>query len=104
MGCVTDISWKLALMEQYPNRSVGSLDSMRRKTESSKRRDIAELAIASTKYECRRIYDAAMIDMKQARWKKASMNHIFDWDSKINTKCLSELASTLTKIRKNSYE
>ena len=55
-GVVTDLSWKLALMEQYPNRQPNHPNARKRKEESQKYRDIPELATQSCEHEARRYY------------------------------------------------
>lgn len=56
MGCVTDMQFKLALMEQYPNRKPNHPDSFARQKINSEKRDLIELAMESVKHEARRYY------------------------------------------------
>ncbi len=75
-GCVTDKSWKQAVMEQYPNRQPGSRDSEARKKLSGQYRDIPALASQSTQHEARRCQDVPLADLSQPRWRQASLNFI----------------------------
>lgn len=78
-GCVTDMEYKHALLEMYPNRKSGSRDSMNRAEFSSRQRDLPELAIESTKYEARRVYDIpkeCLPDLNAPRWVKARSAHL----------------------------
>ena len=56
-GCVTDISWKQAVMEKYPDRRPGSGDALRRSRLSAEKRDIPELATQACLHEARRVQD-----------------------------------------------
>lgn len=56
MGCVTDMEWKRAVMEVYPDRKPNSKDSAMRKKLSIEKRDIPELAQESCRHEARRYY------------------------------------------------
>lgn len=51
MGVVTDIQWKYALMEQYPNRKPGHPDMWKRKAASNAKKDIPEIARMIFKYQ-----------------------------------------------------
>jgi hypothetical protein len=78
MGCVTDKSWKQALMEKYPNRKPGHPDELRRKREAMKKRDIPELATKSCANEARRCQDVPLADLSHPRWQGAIAHHRFE--------------------------
>ena len=56
MGCVTDMQWKKALMDLYPNRNMNHLDQFKRKKMAQEKRDLPELASKSMSIEARRYY------------------------------------------------
>ena len=75
MGCVTDMEFSRALIEQFPNRKPGSHDSAMRKKTSQKYRDILELATKACKNKARRCQDVPLADINNPRWSLARVNH-----------------------------
>ena len=56
MGCVTDIEFDKALLEQYPDRAPNSKDSMIRRQVSQEKQDVYELAQAFQRREHMRYF------------------------------------------------
>lgn len=58
MGCVTDMEWKRAVCEQYPNRKAQHPDALKRMKLAREHQDIPELATQSCRHEARRYYSS----------------------------------------------
>lgn len=80
-GCVTDHSFKLAIMELHPNRHYTHADQFKRKKLMNEKHDLPEYAAAMQDRETIAHHSYPGADLKHPRWAKARSYHLFGWDS-----------------------
>ena len=103
-GCITDMSWKQAVMDLHPNRKVNHPDALKRSAWANQKRDIPELAAASCRHEARRVYDIpeeCRPDLESARLLRVRLNHYCNynpWDSDKPSGLVKNFENELNKI------
>lgn len=72
MGVVTDMQWKFAVMEKFPNRNPRHHHALDRQRMVSALRDIPELAAKSCSIEARRYYKGAIYEKQDKAFGRAA--------------------------------
>lgn len=103
MGCVTDHSFKLAIMELFPNRKSYHSDQFKRKKMMHEKEDIPELAADYHDREAVAHHGYPGADLSHPRWAKARSYHLFGYCSvnDKNVRPAGDLYDLVAKIRKS---